>query len=156
MTRMCSTTVLALAAVLSVACTTPLEIGEECNDSSDCVEGLSCIFTSGEMTTSVCMADCDSAATVLCAGGEICIPATLMGVPREAGVCFLGGEGEVGATCTSTFDCTRGTLCVEIVGSGNSCRRPCDVGGGEPACQSTETCEPLVGVGSARGYCAPM
>lgn len=143
---------LALAALALAACTSPLDLGAECSDSDDCMAGMSCFYTDATMMTSVCMADCDDATVRICEGGEVCIPATLMGVPREEGVCFLGGATAVGGSCVDTFDCTRGALCVSV-GDARTCFRACSTD--DPSrCLSTETCEPLVGMGT-NGYCAP-
>lgn len=144
----------ALIAVFVLAgCTSPLAVGEPCSDSSDCVEGTSCFFTSSAMDQSVCMSDCDETSTRLCGGGEVCIPAASMGIPRELGVCFLGGTTAVGSPCVDTFDCSLGSQCV-MVGDVQSCFRACSTDDGS-ACEATETCEPLVGMGT-KGYCAPV
>ncbi|MCB9519271.1 MAG: hypothetical protein H6699_00165 [Myxococcales bacterium] len=127
-------------------------IGEACADSLACVVDASCFFTDATMTTSVCMADCDPDTTRLCAMGEVCIPATLMGTPRELGVCFLGGSAAAGMPCVDTFDCARGTLCVSVVDE-QRCHRACTVGGDGSECLATEVCQALVGMGMA-GYCA--
>ena len=137
-----------------LGCTSPLMLGEECTNSADCEVGLSCFFVDVDMTRSVCMSDCDEATTRLCAGGEVYIPATTDGAPRELGVCFLGGTTPVGSPCTNTFGCTLGALCVDLGGSEQTCYRACSTGDGS-ACTSTETCEGLVGMGT-KGYCAPM
>lgn len=143
---------LPIVALALAACTNPVEVGQECSDSNDCVDGSSCFFTDGMMMRSVCMRDCDDATTRICEMGEVCIPATLMGAPREQGVCFLGGETPIGSPCTDTFDCAIGSLCV-MVGDQQNCYRACSTD--DPSrCLATETCEALVGMGT-NGYCAP-
>ena len=142
---------LAISSLFLLACSSPLAVGEECSDSADCMEGLSCFFSNGDMSQSVCMFDCDDTMMRLCDGGEVCIPAELMGIPREAEVCFLGGDTLVGSPCTDSLDCERGSLCV-IIGADQVCARACSTD--EPtACQGAETCETLAGMGT-RGYCA--
>ena len=145
---------LPIAALALAACTNPLGVGEECSDSNYCEEGSSCLYTDGMMSRSVCMRDCDDATTRVCTNGEVCIPATLMGAPREQGVCFLGGTTAVGSACTDTFDCTVGSLCVSV-GDAQNCYRACSTDDETSRCLSTETCEALVGMGT-NGYCAPM
>jgi len=142
---------LALSALTLVACSPELMIGEECSASADCMEGLSCFFTSSAMDSSVCMSDCDDTAMRLCSGGEVCIPSALMGVPREEEVCFIGGPNAVGEPCVNTFDCTRGSQCV-MVGTDQNCYRACTTPDGAE-CLPGETCEALVGMGTS-GYCA--
>ncbi|MBX3272465.1 MAG: hypothetical protein KF729_19555 [Sandaracinaceae bacterium] len=143
---------LALAAFALAACNSPLAIGDECSDSVDCMEGTSCFHTDSTMTRSVCMADCDQTTTHICATGELCLAATLMGAPRELGVCFLGGETLVGGACTDTFECARGSLCVDVGGT-RTCYRACRTDD-TTRCLATERCEGLVGMGM-NGYCAP-
>lgn len=144
-----SLTVVALA--LS-ACSSSFGVGEPCTASSDCVDGFSCIYANAEESEAVCMRDCVESETRLCEGGEVCIPAAEMGVPRELGVCFLGGTAPVGSPCMTTFDCELGTQCVEL-GDENFCFGACTVGDGS-ACAAGETCEELVGMGD-NGYCQP-
>ena len=139
--------------VLSLtACSNSFMVGEACTASSDCAEGSSCIFANPDMTEAVCMFDCDESMTRLCEGGEVCIPAAEMGVPRELGVCFLGGDTPVGSPCMDTFDCELGTQCVTL-GMESLCFRACTVSDGS-ACQAGETCEELIGMGD-NGYCQP-
>ncbi|MCB9597390.1 MAG: hypothetical protein H6719_31990 [Sandaracinaceae bacterium] len=145
---------LTLAALALAACTSPLELGQECSDSNDCLDGLACFFTDGTMSRSVCMSECDDSTTRLCELGEVCIPATLMGVPRDRGVCFLGGEATAGMPCVDTFDCARGTLCVSV-SDVQTCYRACTVGAEDDPCFSNEVCQALVGMGT-NGYCAPI
>jgi len=142
--------VLALCAFALLACSSPLAVGEECSDSGDCMEGLSCFFASGDMSQSVCMADCDDTMMRLCDGGEVCIPAALMGVPREEEVCFLGGSAAIGSPCTDTLDCVRGSLCV-VTGANQVCAAACSTDGSTP-CAGTDTCEALAGMGT-KGFC---
>jgi len=140
-----------LALALS-ACTSSFGVGEPCTASSDCRDGFSCIYANAEETEAVCMMDCVESETRLCEGGEVCIPAAEMGVPRELGVCFLGGAGAVGSSCIDTFDCELGAQCIEL-GSENRCYRACTVGDGS-ACAAGETCAEIIGMGD-NGYCQP-
>ena len=142
---------LTLVSLTLLACSSPLAVGEECSDSADCMEGLSCFFSSSDMSQSVCMSDCDDTTMRLCAGGEVCIPAASMGVPREAEVCFLGGATEIGSPCADSLACVRGALCV-VTGTDQVCARACSTDDGS-ACAATETCEALAGMGT-KGFCA--
>ena len=142
-----------LIVLVLAGCTTPLIVGEECTDSSDCEDGLSCFFSDSTMTTARCMQDCDDTMMRLCSGGEVCLRTARMGLPREEEVCFLGGSTPVGSPCVDVFECAVGAICV-IDGTDQSCFRACDSSDGT-ACQVTETCEALMGMGT-NGYCVPM
>lgn len=164
MTRVRAALLTSLAS-LSIACTNPLDIGEECNDSAQCMEGMSCIFRDATRTIAVCMEDCTVAVTRLCEGGPACIPAELSdGTPREFGVCFLGGPTAVGEPCVDSFECALGALCVgqdplgapgepiECPRDTCACLLSCDTADGSN-CAAGETCTALLDMGT-NGYCA--
>jgi len=144
--------VVVVIALALAACSNSFAVGEPCTSSSDCVEGLSCIYIDEDETDSRCMMDCAMDETRLCDGGEVCIPVLEEGVTRELGICFLGGPMPVGSPCVDTFDCALGLQCVER-GSEQLCFRACTVGDGS-ACGGGETCEALIGTGDD-GYCQP-
>lgn len=153
-------------ASLSIACTNPLDVGEECNDTAQCMEGMSCIYGDASRTSAVCMLDCTVASTRLCDGGQVCIPAELGdGTPREFGVCFLGGPTPAGEACVDSFECALGALCIgqnPLGAAGDpiecprdtcACLVSCDTADGSN-CAEGDTCTALLDMGT-NGYCAP-
>lgn len=139
---------------VAAGCASPLMKGQECTDSADCEVGLSCILSDSTMTTAACMEDCDLTTTRVCSGGEVCTPALSMDVPRDAGICLLGGSTPEGSPCVDIFECVIGSICV-TAGAEQSCFRACGTADDPSRCPSSETCELLGGTGT-QGYCAPM
>lgn len=132
-------------------------MGQTCDVSADCMDGLSCIiFDDGDGTgpRRVCMLDCDPAATRRCEGGEVCF--SLMTADVPGGACFPGGTTGVGGSCTSAFECEVGSVCVTLPGE-QTCYVACRVGDAT-GCAAGQTCTALVvdGMPTADGYCALM
>ncbi len=142
-------TFLALAAfglVWVTACgNAPGAVGDACTDGADCDTGLSCFNRPGATVTPVCMADCDPATSPICSDGSVCLGRAGGG----AGVCYLGGTGDDGATCSGATDCSQGSLCVNSGGM-TQCATACVVDDGS-RCGAGEVCSALM---SGGGFCA--
>ena len=141
---------LAFTALAAAGCSDPAEAGQECADSADCAEGLSCFEHAGAAVSPVCMPDCDLATTRLCGDGAVCTRATGPDRPAELGVCYLGGTTATGSECSTNLECELGSICVMVEGA-QSCYRACST---EDAttCGDGETCSPLEAMGT-NGFC---
>ncbi|MGF1468290.1 MAG: hypothetical protein ACFCGT_19380 [Sandaracinaceae bacterium] len=135
-----------LVLLLVGACTNPVALGDPCEDSSDCQEGLGCF--EGPTGLRRCMDLCTPSATYLCAGGEVCLP-------RDAnpGACYLGGFTSVGDACEAATDCVLGAVCVDRGEDGTQCLRACDVSDGS-RCAAGESCTMVPGM-ATNGFCLP-
>ncbi|HJL15351.1 MAG TPA: hypothetical protein RMH99_06845 [Sandaracinaceae bacterium LLY-WYZ-13_1] len=138
------------ASLALLACGEPALVGEECVDSADCDEGLSCFEHEGAEVSPVCMADCDLSATRRCDEGQVCTRATGTDRPEDLGVCYLGGTTAVGEACTGNLECEAGAICVDT-GDVQACFVACDTEDGA-ACAEGETCAPLEDMGT-NGFC---
>jgi hypothetical protein len=143
---------LLLASLALAACTDPALVGEECTDSADCDEELSCFEHEGAAISPVCMADCDLSTTRLCDDGTVCTVATGPSRPAGVGVCYLGGTTDVGSPCTGNLECVAGAICVDT-GDTQACFRACSTDDGS-ACEEGEACTALEMMGT-NGFCQP-
>jgi hypothetical protein len=140
-----------LLSLAFAACTSPADVGEECTDSADCMEGLSCFEHFGMAVSPVCMRDCDLDAVRLCEDGAVCLETdSTGGRPADLGVCYLGGSVAVGSACNGNLECVSGAVCVSV-GGAQSCYEACstDASG---QCGKGEVCSPLTDMGT-NGFC---
>ncbi|MFK7987673.1 MAG: hypothetical protein AB8I08_16770 [Sandaracinaceae bacterium] len=145
---------LVLALVGASGCTAAALAGEECVDSADCDEGLSCFNHQGAATSPVCMPDCDLETTRLCGDGTVCTTvAETPGIDRPAnlGVCYLGGTTAVGSACTTNLECTSGSICVNVSGA-QTCYPACLTT--DDMCAAGSSCVGLEDMGD-NGFCEP-
>ncbi|MBZ0115401.1 MAG: hypothetical protein K8H88_00295 [Sandaracinaceae bacterium] len=135
------------------ACASPVELGQECFDTSDCRGGLVCVDRPGATPASQCMTECDPATTRLCEGGLVCIE----GDGPAPGACYLGGTVAIGAACSETMaslDCAAGGVCV-CRGSACTCERACRMDDMAAGCMTGEMCT-LLGAAGTDGFCEPI
>ena len=90
--------------------------GTACSSFMDC-EGGRCI---SDPQATLCRAECDAdSMDSTCEVGTECLR-TVYG-----DACLSSGEGELGATCTGSFDCSS-LLCLETLGGEELCSQRCD------------------------------
>ena len=108
------------AAVFFVGCS-KADIGEECNTSRDCIEGLACSagVCSDGSSGSACAIDDDCAGELICAGAS------------GDAVCSQAGDGEVGSACGTHSHCADGLVCnAGACGVGGACQYVTDCADG--------------------------
>ena len=118
----------------------PGALGAACLTTADCESALVCFQTMARGNE--CMAPC-TADDRLCDDGSVCLAG-----PSEVHVCYLGGEVELGDTCTDGGDCVMGAVCV-TENDEAFCRAACDTRA--PDCRSSQECVELT---APSGYCA--
>lgn len=110
-----------------------LELGEACDFSTECVDGLCVSIPGGDTSRGVCSKPCDTT-VVDCPGGTICVP--LAG--QQVRGCFATGTGQPGDTCDSFVDCEDGRCLADRDGA--LCRRACETRDVESGCAAGTSC----------------
>ena len=143
---------LCFASLALAACGAPVDVGETCADTADCIEGLSCFEHVGADPSPVCMPDCTLGASRFCDNGAVCTRAIGADRPADQGVCYLGGTVAVGSDCADNLECVRGAICVARGAlDAQLCFRACSTDDAA-ACEEGETCSPLAEM-DTNGFC---
>ena len=124
------------------SCGDSISEGEPCFDTEECAGSSICAATVGG---NFCMNRC-TADTVICEDQQACVQAQ---DDPDLYVCLPGGATLIGNTCSTSFQCTLGGVCVDIDDE-LLCAQVCNpafVGG----CPVGEVCTPLED--SSRGIC---